>query len=99
VETNLYRIGQEASNNVMKHAGANRVGVLLERRDGHISLIVEDDGEGFEPGEAADWERGLGLLSMKELAAHIGGRLALFGDRCARKTEAPLSIAFIVMIY
>ena len=75
-ETNLYRIAQEALNNVAKHAGATRVGVILERRDGDLALIVEDDGKGFEPGgEAVSSERGMGLLSMRERAALLGGEL------------------------
>ncbi len=86
VETNLYRIAQEALNNVMKHAGANRVGVLLERVDGNVSLIVEDDGVGFEPGMAVDGERGMGLLSMRERAAQIGGTLEIESEPGAGTT-------------
>lgn len=48
IETNLYRIAQEALNNIYKYAGASRVEVLLERRDHHVVLIVEDDGIGFD---------------------------------------------------
>jgi len=77
VETNLYRIAQEALNNVMKHAGAGSVGVILERHDGRVTLIVEDDGAGFEPGRAVDGEKGMGLLSMRERAAQIGGTLEI----------------------
>jgi PAS domain S-box-containing protein len=74
-ETNLYRILQEALNNLHKHAGASRAEVLLERVDGKVVLIVEDDGKGFEPGRAVDGERGMGLLSMSERAAQVGGTL------------------------
>jgi PAS domain S-box-containing protein len=77
VETNLYRITQEALNNIMKHAGASRVNVLLERLDGRVTLIVEDDGAGFEPGQSADGGRGMGLLSMRERAAQVGGTLEI----------------------
>lgn len=76
-ETNLYRIAQEALNNVSKHAGAGRAEVLLDRRDGHLVFIVGDDGKGFEPGEAADGERGMGLLSMRERAEQVGGTLEI----------------------
>ena len=48
-ETTLYRITQEALTNVTRHAQAKRVSVLLERRPDHVSLIVEDDGGGFDP--------------------------------------------------
>jgi PAS domain S-box-containing protein len=76
IETNLYRIVQEALNNVYKHARAHRVGVILERRDDQAVLIVEDDGVGFDPTETdvADRER-IGLVGIRERAAIIGSTL------------------------
>ncbi|HEX6625630.1 MAG TPA: PAS domain S-box protein, partial [Pyrinomonadaceae bacterium] len=78
IEINLYRIAQEALNNVSKHAGAKGVGVLLERRNQHVALIVEDDGKGFEPDMAAkpDGKR-IGLHNMRERAAFVGGMLKI----------------------
>lgn len=77
VETNLYRILQEALQNVHKHAEAKRVSLLLERSDGRVVLIVEDDGRGFDPeAEAAEnGERGMGVTNMRERAALLGGSL------------------------
>ena len=77
VEVNLYRIMQEALNNVYKHAAASRVGVLVERRDDQLVLIVEDDGRGITQDGAADRDRGMGLLSMRERAAQVGGTLEI----------------------
>ncbi|MDQ3744204.1 MAG: PAS domain S-box protein [Acidobacteriota bacterium] len=77
VETNLYRIAQEALNNTYKHARASRVDVLLERRGDHVALIVEDDGVGFDPNDKAGADRGLGLLGMGERARLIGGTLEI----------------------
>jgi two-component system CheB/CheR fusion protein len=79
-ETNLYRIAQEALNNVWKHSKASQVSVLLERRDNQAVLIVEDNGTGFEPDKKArpdNENRGMGLLGMQERAALIGGALEL----------------------
>ena len=75
VETCLYRIAQEALNNVYKHAQAARVSVILERRGGDAVLVVEDDGVGFDGADAANWlgDRGLGLVGMRERAALLGG--------------------------
>lgn len=75
VETCLYRVAQEALNNVAKHAGAASVDILLERRDHHAVLIVEDDGLGFDPDgvEADGEEHGMGLIGMRERAALVGG--------------------------
>ena len=77
-ETALYRVVQEALNNVLKHAQAKRVSVLLKWRDGQVMAIVEDDGIGFdgEGGFAAAQVRGrLGLLGMRERMAAVGGTL------------------------
>jgi PAS domain S-box-containing protein len=78
VETHLYRIAQEALNNVYKHAGARRVGVLLERRNDRLVLIIEDDGAGFHLDQPLNGDhRSLGLLGMQERAALIGGRMEI----------------------
>lgn len=71
---NLYRIAQEALHNIVKHAQASRASVMLDCRDAEARLVIEDDGRGFAPGQAAP-EGGLGLVSMRERAAHLGGTL------------------------
>jgi signal transduction histidine kinase len=78
-ETNLYRIMQEALNNTMKYAYARHVDVLLERRDHHVVLILEDDGVGFDPNTeaSADGDKGMGLIGMRERAALVGGTLQI----------------------
>jgi PAS domain S-box-containing protein len=72
VETTLYRFAQEALNNVVKHAQASRVDVVLEHGHDHVSLIVEDNGVGFDPPEAERRLGGFGLLGMRERAALLG---------------------------
>ena len=52
-ETTLYRVIQEALTNVIKHAGAERVSILLQRKDGAVVAVVEDDGSGFDPAPLA----------------------------------------------
>jgi PAS domain S-box-containing protein len=79
-ETTLYRIAQEALTNVARHAKAQRVCVLLERRPGYVSLIVEDDGCGFDAQSALAARAGqgrLGLLGMQERAKLAGGSLTI----------------------
>lgn len=73
VESNLYRIAQEALNNVAKHSKCSRVDVLLERRDHHGVLIIEDNGTGFDV--ELDGGEGLGLTGMRERASLVGGSL------------------------
>ncbi len=75
VETTLYRIVQEALTNVVKHARANRVSVLVTRKDASVTVVIEDDGNGFDPASTRDG--GLGLLGMRERVALVGGRIEI----------------------
>jgi PAS domain S-box-containing protein len=77
VETTLYRIAQEALTNVAKHARATTVEIILERRNNHVLLIIEDDGVGFEPAQEAAGRQGFGLLGMRERAALVGATLEI----------------------
>ena len=76
-ETTLYRIAQEALTNVAKHARAENVEVILERRADQVLLIVEDDGVGFDPGVPRHAGQGFGLLGMQERAALVGATLEI----------------------
>src|SRR6185437_15106143 len=62
LETSLYRIVQESFTNVVKHARARSVSVVLTRKPGAIVLVVEDDGSGFDPEHTRDG--GFGLEGM-----------------------------------
>jgi len=80
LETALYRVTQEAVTNVLRHAQAKRVSVLLERRENLVSLIVEDDGAGFDAAavfQAARSRNKLGLLGMQERVALAGGTIEI----------------------
>ncbi|HET9714107.1 MAG TPA: sensor histidine kinase, partial [Pyrinomonadaceae bacterium] len=72
VETAVFRIVQEALTNVLKHAQANRVSVMLEYRNDELLVIVEDNGRGFQPGKERE---GLGLVGIHERVALVGGKL------------------------
>lgn len=90
VETTLYRIVQEAITNVGKHAEAKGVSVVLTRRGGEVSAVIEDDGHGFDPKEGS---AGLGLVGMRERVALVGGRMAIESREGAGTTihvEVPL---------
>lgn len=77
VEQAIYRIVQEALNNVVKHAGTCHVEVHLELLQERISLLISDDGRGFDPTMTINGGRHLGLISMRERAAELGGHLEL----------------------
>jgi signal transduction histidine kinase len=72
IETVLYRAVQEALTNVVKHARAEHVSVLLHTKAGRVAAVIEDDGRGFKPAEEAG---GIGLIGMRERVALVGGRL------------------------
>jgi len=78
LELALYRIVQEGVTNALKHSGAKKVSVDIIRGRDTISLVVEDDGRGFDPEDVRNLRNGtqrLGLLTMRERAARFGGRL------------------------
>lgn len=76
VEDQFYRIAQEALNNVLKYAQADNVSVYLRSHDGAMGLEIVDDGQGFDLVEAES-SGGMGLQTMQERAAKIGGRLSI----------------------
>ncbi|MGY3608399.1 MULTISPECIES: sensor histidine kinase [unclassified Bradyrhizobium] len=77
----LYRIVQEGLTNVIKHAHASKVSIILEQKSDVFTLVLEDDGVGFDPDDRARPDRGevsgLGLSGMKERVALLGGSIAL----------------------
>jgi two-component system, NarL family, sensor histidine kinase DevS len=70
VETVLYRLVQEALTNVVKHAHAEHVSIVLQRKQGVVSAVIEDDGRGFTDGQS---HGGLGLVGMRERVALVDG--------------------------
>jgi two-component system CheB/CheR fusion protein len=74
-EVAFYRIAQEALNNIAKHSHASRVDVVLGANDGRVTLVVEDDGLGFDLGQESVNAKGFGLSGMRERAALVGASL------------------------
>jgi signal transduction histidine kinase len=91
VETTLYRIIQEALTNIVKHAGASRVSILLVRSSGTATVVIEDDGHGFDPAELR--EDGMGIIGMRERVELHEGRLTVEstpGSGATLAAEVPL---------
>jgi signal transduction histidine kinase len=89
VETTIYRVVQEALTNVLRHAQAQRVSVLLEQGHDQALAIVEDDGVGFDAETvltAPDAQGRLGLLGMQERVGLVGGTLDIESARGAGTT-------------
>jgi len=79
-ETNMYRVTQEAVNNAIKYAQANYILVTINFKDGILSIVIDDDGKGFdatilEEIPKNNSEGGMGLFFMKERISYINGRL------------------------
>ena len=80
VESAIYRIVQEALTNVARHSGATHVSVVVERRNGQVHAIVEDNGRGFDTrnvAASATPDGGLGLLGIRERVALLGGAMEI----------------------
>ncbi|MFJ6378484.1 histidine kinase [Kitasatospora sp. NPDC092039] len=88
VEVAVYRITAEALNNVLRHARAGSATVSVQVDDGHLELDIEDDGRG--PGHGLPEIPGVGLRSMSERAAEIGGRCTVDALRHGTRVHAVL---------
>ncbi|AJE86454.1 MULTISPECIES: GAF domain-containing sensor histidine kinase [Streptomyces] len=76
-EEAMLRVAQEALHNALRHSGATRVDVTLRRRGAGTALRVTDDGKGFDPRAVRRAGRHLGLVSMRDRARGVGGRLTV----------------------
>jgi signal transduction histidine kinase len=88
-EAVVFRIAQEALYNALRHARARSISVRLARTRGNAVLEITDDGSGFDDGAA---EGGLGLASMRDRAASVGGALTIGSGRVGTvvRLEVPL---------
>jgi PAS domain S-box-containing protein len=91
LETAVYRLVQEALNNVSKHSLARRADLMVRSSRGSIEIVVSDDGVGFEPSLVRE---GFGLVGMRERAALLGGTLGVESTRGSGtevRAEIPLT--------
>ena len=92
VELGLFRIAQEALNNVARHSAARRLTVRVRFKEDEVRLSLSDDGIGFVPGRAR--EAALGMIGMTERAALVGGRLDVvttLGKGTSVRTVVPIA--------
>jgi signal transduction histidine kinase len=88
----IYRIFQEILTNVEKHAAATKISVGIRRSASRVEFRVEDDGKGFDCARAFESGKGLGLATMKELVAMLGGTLQV-ESRPGRGTAVSFSVS------
>jgi signal transduction histidine kinase len=72
-ELSLFRIAQEALNNVARHAQARQVVIELHATDRDVELNIEDDGVGFDPKDDGAEKSGFGFITMRERSEALGG--------------------------
>lgn len=72
----LYRMLQEALNNIVKHAKADKIDLSISRRFGEVCITLKDNGQGFNMADSS-FKPGIGLLSMRERAAMINVQMEL----------------------
>ncbi|WP_322514059.1 GAF domain-containing protein [Rhodopseudomonas palustris] len=77
IETTLYRVLQEALTNIVRHAAASHVSVILRLSDQQVTMVVEDDGRGFVNPDAGRPPERLGLLGIRERLTLVRGSLEI----------------------
>lgn len=83
VQTLLFRIAQEAVNNVARHSRATHATLRFSQEEGRVCVVVEDDGIGFSPNahaKASSSSSGLGILGMHERASLVGGEVTVTSE-------------------
>jgi signal transduction histidine kinase len=93
VETAVYRIAQEALANVLRHAAAAHASIVVTRREGSASIVIEDDGRGFDVSAPVE---GMGLAAMRERVRLLDGTMAVESRRGRGTTilvELPIRVA------
>jgi len=93
--TVIYRVMQEALTNIGKHAQATRVSMGAKRKSGEISIIIEDNGRGFDSAQVLNAKRTLGLLAMEERIKILGGSFTLWSQK-NRGTRISFTVPFPV---
>jgi signal transduction histidine kinase len=95
-ETALFRIAQEAITNIIRHANARHARVQLTREPSRLTLLIQDDGRGFDIGAAereSDGDHRWGLLGVKERVQLLGGTFGIesgVGSGTTVKVEIPV---------
>ena len=93
-EINIYRITQEAINNAIKYADSSNIVVSLSHSKSLLSLVIDDDGKGFEPSKVKkvnNGDGGMGMTFMKERIKYIDGRFFL-NSELGKGTRVTLNI-------
>ena len=89
LKLNIYRIIQEQTNNILKHANASNIMILLNDNNGSLYITIEDDGNGFDLGQK---RKGIGLTNMNNRVESFNGEFKIEsspGNGCKLKIKIP----------
>lgn len=89
IKINVFRIFQEAINNVIKHADANLVSITCNKYDDRLEIVIFDNGKGFEVSEK---RKGIGIKNIKSRITRLDGHLSLSSDRNGTQIELEIPI-------
>jgi signal transduction histidine kinase len=92
----LYRVAQEALRNAVAHSGARRVDISIERSTELVSLVVTDDGQGFNVDEAVRRRPGMGLFTMRERVSLVDGTFEIRSDERGTTVAAAIPLTMIL---
>ena len=92
----LYRVAQEAVRNSVAHSGARRVDISIDRTPELVSLVVTDDGHGFNVDEAIRRRPGMGLFTMRERVSLVDGTFEVRSDERGSTIAAAIPLTMIL---
>jgi signal transduction histidine kinase len=93
VQFNIYRIIQEAVNNILKHAGATEINIQLIRNEGQLTIMIEDNGKGFDKSQSL--RKGRGLRNISTRTEWLEGNVA-FDSHPGRGTTITIEIPVLI---
>ena len=79
IEVFIYRVIQEAVNNIVKHAETDHVFLQISKFDEEVSIVIEDNGKGFDVSNATE-SKGIGLKSMQSRVEYLGGNFDILSN-------------------
>jgi signal transduction histidine kinase len=91
-EVITYRLVQECFNNIGKHSKATTVNIWVSSTDGHLKLVVEDNGVGFDVNAAFEKRDSFGMSGMRERVALLGGKFQVESRMTGPKTGTKIFI-------
>jgi signal transduction histidine kinase len=83
-QTHIFRVIQESLTNIFRHARASQISVMVKNESDRVAIVVEDNGQGFDPQQVLSLERrGVGIAAMQERLRILGGTVDIWSQEGA----------------